>query len=66
MKQLQRREEIAPDLKWRLEDIYPSDQEWEQDLAKLKASKQSVLDVRGTLTSGENLLRALQIQDEIG
>ena len=43
MKQLQRREEIAPDLKWRLEDIYPSDQEWEQDLAKLKASKQSVL-----------------------
>lgn len=65
MTQLQRREEVSSDLKWRLEDIYTSDQAWEEDLAKLKESKQRILDVRGTLTSGENLLKALQLRDEV-
>ena len=66
MTQLPQRDSIPSDLKWRLEDIYGTNQEWEQDLAKLKASKEKVLEVRGTLTSGENLLKALQMQDEIG
>lgn len=66
MAQLQRRDEISSDLKWRLEDIYASDQAWEEDLARLKESKQKVLDLKGTITSGENLLYALKLRDEIG
>ncbi len=66
MAQLQRRDEISPDLKWRLEDIYASDQAWEEDLAQLKIGIQGVLDLKGKLTSGENLLSALQQMDEIG
>jgi oligoendopeptidase F len=65
MAQLQRRDEVSPDLKWRLEDIYPTDEDWERDLAQLKAGKQKIMDLRGTLTSGENLLHALRQRDEI-
>ncbi len=65
MGQLQRRDEISSDLKWSLEDIYSSNELWEEDLGALKASGQSVLDLRGTLTSGENLLKALKLQEEI-
>lgn len=65
MTQLQRRDEVASELKWRLEDIYPTNAEWEADLQALKNSTQRVLAVRGTLTSGENLLQVLRLQDEI-
>ncbi len=65
MTQLQRRDEVASDLKWRLEDIYPSNAKWEADLQELKNSIQRVLDIRGTLTSGKNLLQVLRLQDEI-
>ncbi|NMB21139.1 MAG: oligoendopeptidase F [Firmicutes bacterium] len=65
MGQLQTRDEVSSDLKWRLEDIYRSNDLWEKDLEVLKESKQRVLDLRGTLTSGENLLKALKLQDEI-
>lgn len=65
MGQLPKREEIAPDLKWRLEDIYESNEAWEEALAELKASKQKILDFRGTITTGENLLEALKVHDEI-
>ncbi len=66
MGQLQRRDEISSELKWRLEDIYASDSAFEEDLEKLKNSKERILALRGTLTSGENLLKALQLQDEVG
>ncbi|NLL47385.1 MAG: oligoendopeptidase F [Firmicutes bacterium] len=65
MGQLPKRDELSAELKWRLEDIYPNNDLWEQDLAKLKASKEKVLELKGTLTSGANLLQALQLRDEI-
>lgn len=65
MAQLQKRDEIASELKWRLEDIYSTNEEWEADLKKIKESQQSILDLRGTITSGENLLKALQLLDEV-
>ena len=45
----------SSDLKWRLEDIYRAIVGGNRS-AKLKASKQSVLDVASKFTSGENLL----------
>ncbi|NMB02590.1 MAG: oligoendopeptidase F [Firmicutes bacterium] len=65
MGQLPTRDQIASELKWRLEDIYESNEAFEQGLAQLKADKQKMLDLRGTITSGENLLKALQVHDEV-
>lgn len=65
MGQLQSRHEVSADLKWRLEDIYTTNEDWEKDLAQAKASKSKIQALRGTITSGEALLKALQIRDEI-
>nr|NLJ02814.1 oligoendopeptidase F family protein [Bacillota bacterium] len=35
MGQLQRRDQISSELKWRLEDIYAADSAFEEDLEKL-------------------------------
>lgn len=65
MGQLPARSEIADELKWRLEDIYATDEEFEKALAELKGSKERILELRGTITSGENLLHALTVRDEL-
>ena len=65
MGQLPERHEIPSDLKWKLEDIYSSNELWEQDLAKARASKERIIELQGTITSGEALLHALQVRDEI-
>ena len=65
MSQLPERHEIPSELKWKLEDIYSSNELWEQDLAKARDSKGRILALPGTITSGEALLKALQVRDEI-
>ncbi|NMA61202.1 MAG: oligoendopeptidase F [Firmicutes bacterium] len=65
MSQLPERHEIPSELKWKLEDIYSSNELWEQDLAKARDSKGRILALQGTITSGEALLKALQVRDEI-
>lgn len=63
---LPRREEILPEDKWRLEDIYADDQLWEQDFQKLKELISKVNRFKGTLQQPGQLLGALRLQDEIG
>lgn len=65
MGQLPMRQEIPKELKWRLEDIYATDEEWEEDLARVRASKDRIQKLRGTITSAQTLLHALQVRDEI-
>jgi oligoendopeptidase F len=54
------------EIKWRLEDIYPDQERWEQDLT---GAKQQIADYgryRGHLgDSGKALLEALQVRDRI-
>jgi len=59
------RHEVPAELKWRLEDIYASDELFEQDLAKAKDSLAGVGELRGTITSKERLLHALRRRDEL-
>ncbi|NLJ79869.1 MAG: oligoendopeptidase F [Firmicutes bacterium] len=66
MGKLPKRQEIREELKWRLEDIYATNQDWEQDLEKAKASREKVESLRGTIKSGKSLLTALQVHDELG
>ena len=35
MSEIKTREEIAPKYKWRLEDLFPSEQAWEHELKRL-------------------------------
>lgn len=65
MGQLPTRAEISSDLKWKLEDIFPTDEAFLEALAQLKASKEKVQSLRGTITSGETLLNALTVRDEV-
>lgn len=65
MGKLPERHEVSSDLKWRLEDIYETDEAWERDLERAKQSIEPIRALKGTLTSGENLLKALQMRDEI-
>ena len=65
MGKLPERHEVPSDLKWRLEDIYETDEAWERDLKKAKQYIESIRGLKGTLTSGENLLKALRLRDEV-
>ncbi|MBE0644840.1 MAG: oligoendopeptidase F [Bacteroidetes bacterium] len=63
---LPKREEIDPRHKWQLEDLYPSDQEWEEEFNALERMIGEVAAFRGTLgKSGQQLLRWLDFADDL-
>ncbi|USG63456.1 oligoendopeptidase F [Brevibacillus ruminantium] len=65
-KTLPKRSEVPAEFKWRLEDMYASDSDWEKDVEKVKQLVEQVAGKKGQLTaSGEQLLEALQLQDEL-
>lgn len=60
------RNEIADEYKWRLEDIYPTDEAWEQDLEKLKGMADKIKGFKGKLSENSTtLLEFLRLSDEI-
>lgn len=65
-KTLPKRNEIPEEFKWRLEDIYASNDLWEQDVAKAKEMAAKISSYQGTLgQSGSRLLEVLTLQDEL-
>ncbi|MGD8189261.1 oligoendopeptidase F [Brevibacillus ginsengisoli] len=65
-KALPKRSEIPQDFKWKLEDIYATDQDWEKDVKEAKSLIEKVQAMKGSLgESGKNLLEALTLQDEL-
>ncbi|MFY0545515.1 oligoendopeptidase F [Brevibacillus sp. H7] len=65
-KTLPKRSEIPNEYKWRLEDIYPSDADWEKDVQKVKQMTEEIASKQGTLAqSGKQLLEVLTLQDEL-
>ncbi|NTV90393.1 MAG: oligoendopeptidase F [Clostridiales bacterium] len=63
---LPKREEIDSNYKWRLEDIYPSDEAWEADFSKARQYNSRVPEYRGTLSqSPERLLECLELCNEM-
>lgn len=65
MGKLPTRAGIPDELKWRLEDIFATDEAFLEALEQVKAGKQRILALRGTITSGEALLNALKVRDEL-
>jgi oligoendopeptidase F len=59
-KKLPKRHEVPENMKWRLEDIYPSVEAWEQDYQWIKETLPKVDAIRGTLgQSAEKLQEGL-------
>ncbi len=64
---IKKREEIASEYKWRLEDIYPDEQLWEEDFITVKQLAEEINGLKGTLSSSaEALLKVLQLSDKLG
>lgn len=66
MRILPSREEIDPKYKWKLEDIYGSDELWEEDFATIKQLLSQAEDYRGSINSAEKLAGILELKDKIG
>lgn len=65
-KTVPKRSEIPSEHKWKLTDIYPSDDAWREDFEALKEFIPRLQDFRGKLDSPENLAACLRAQDEVG
>ncbi|MBA4536441.1 oligoendopeptidase F [Bacillus aquiflavi] len=66
VKKLPARSEINIEETWRLEDIFPTDEEWNKEYDNIKAFIPKVSEFKGKLSeSAETLYHALQFQDEI-
>lgn len=65
-KSLPARSEIPVEETWRLEDIFPTDEAWEQEFHQVKAMIPKLGEYKGRLgESPEVLYEALQYQDEV-
>jgi oligoendopeptidase F len=65
-KSLQKREEIPVERTWKLEDIFTTDEEWENELANLKEKVPAFEKYQGKLgESADRLYELLQLQDEV-
>ncbi|MBP7175848.1 MAG: oligoendopeptidase F [Thermoclostridium sp.] len=63
---LPKRNELDPDYKWRLEDIYESNEAWKKDVEKARELLSQLLPMRGTLgETAEKLFQCLKLQDEL-
>lgn len=61
------RDEIPAEYKWNLNDIYPSWNDWENDLTNLKTKMDEIVSYKGMLKeSPKNLLKVMQLNDELG
>ncbi|UED72651.1 oligoendopeptidase F [Brevibacillus sp. DP1.3A] len=65
-KTLPKRSDVPAEYKWRLEDMYPTDNDWEADVQKVKQLTEKIAAMKGSLaTSGKQLLAVLTLQDEL-
>jgi oligoendopeptidase F len=66
MKVLAQRQEIAKEFTWNLEDLYPTNERWEEDYARVSSLLPQVSAYAGTLSrDAATLLQALRLRDQI-
>ena len=60
------RSELAPEYTWNLTDLYPTDEAWQADFARLQESLKELASYAGRLNeSAHTLLTFLQLQDQV-
>ena len=61
------REDISDQYKWKLSDIYPSDELWQADFANLKTSLTQIKQYQGRLAeSAQTVAACFKLRDEMG
>ena len=60
------RQQADPRYTWRLEDIYPSNERWEEDFRATQQALPSLAALSGTLGSPKGLLAALCAIEKLG
>ena len=64
---LPKRDEVAIELTWRLEDIYDDEKKWEEELARITEYADKVAAYEGKLAdNSKDLLAALKLDEELG
>jgi oligoendopeptidase F len=67
VKAIPQRSDIPAKYKWKLEDIYATNQLWEGDFSKVEQLLPKMVEFKGRLSeSGKTLLECLQLQDSLG
>ncbi|TRM11929.1 oligoendopeptidase F [Lentibacillus cibarius] len=65
-KELPKRSDIPEERKWKLEDIFATDDDWEQELKSLQNDFPSITEFKGKIAeSAQNLYDVLSLQDEL-
>ena len=66
MKKIRQRHEIPVEDTWAVEDIFPNDEAWEQELATIEADKNALAAYAGKLgNTGEELLAYLTLMEQV-
>lgn len=66
VKRLPKREEVPVEYTWRLEDIFPTDDDWEKEFTEVKEAIPKIAEYRGKLgESADILFEALSYQDSV-
>ena len=66
MQTITKRSDIAKEFTWNLENIYPTDDSWEESFKKIEQGLPELEALKGTLAqSGYALLKVLQTRDEL-
>ncbi len=60
-----KREDVLEQYKWKLEDIFPSNEAWEDAFASFSEKSKSLLDYKGTLGDKAKLKQCLDFSDEL-
>ena len=63
--QVRKREEIDEKLKWRLEDIYKSEDLIDEDIKKVQEIVDKICSYQGKLNNKENILAMFKLDDEL-
>ena len=65
-KELQARSEVPEDRTWKLEDIFATDDLWEEELSRLKEDVPKITSFKGKLAeSADTLYQVLKLQDDL-
>ena len=64
-KPVSKRSEIAPEHRWRLEDIFPSDVAWETAFEGIAPLTEKLEGFRGRLADGPTLLACLRLETDL-
>jgi len=64
---LPKRGELPPEAQWRLEDMYPTNEDWERDFRKVQELLPEIRSYEGKLTvSSGSLVEGLRLDDRLG